>query len=132
MRLARFFPRIVVSALLISVTAGIALAQFGAGIEGTVSDASGALIPNATVELVNNETKQTRTTTTSGEGFYRFSGLAPGRYTVTASAPGFKKQQMDNVTVRAEQTEGLNLQLATGDVTDTVTVTESAGPGVKM
>jgi hypothetical protein len=131
MRLARFFPRIVLSALLIAMVVGIAWAQFGAGIEGTVSDASGALIPKASVELVNNETKQTRTTTTSAEGFYRFSGLAPGRYTVTATAPGFKKQQMDNVSIRAEQTEGLNLQLATGDVTDTVTVTDTAGPDIK-
>ena len=128
MWLSRYVSR--AAALAIAFSAGMIYGQFGAGIEGTVKDSSGALIPNAAVELTNKETKQTRTTKTSSDGFYRFSGLAPGRYAVSAEARGFKKQQVEDFVVRAEQTQGLNFQLAPGEITETVTV-EEALPALK-
>lgn len=120
--------RIILISLFLTISA---YAQFGAGLEGTVTDSSGAVIPKASVQLKNNETGQTRTTTTSGEGFYRFSGLAPGRYTVAAQATGFKKQQFEDVVVKAEQTERLNLLLEPGEVTETVTVTAESSAALR-
>jgi hypothetical protein len=52
-------------------------AQFRAGVQGTISDVNGALVPDARVILKDTETGKTQETTTSGEGFYRIPGLAP-------------------------------------------------------
>jgi hypothetical protein len=105
-----------------------AFGQFRAALQGTVTDATGAVIPNATVTLTSKETAKKQTTTTSADGFYRFVGLAPGAYTVTAQATGFKQQSMENVTVAAEQTQGLDVTLQPGDVAESITVTDTAGP----
>src|SRR5579863_4951672 len=98
-------------------------AQFGASLQGTITDSSGAAIPNAKATLTNNETGQKQTTQTSGQGFYRFTGLAPGRYTLSAESQNFSRGEVQDVTVNAEQTQGVNLTLTPGTVTQTVTVT---------
>ncbi|HEX6126020.1 MAG TPA: carboxypeptidase-like regulatory domain-containing protein, partial [Pyrinomonadaceae bacterium] len=58
-------------------------AQFRAGIQGTVTDNAGSVVPGATVTLTNKETNQTQTTQTSDAGFYRFSALTPGTYSIS-------------------------------------------------
>jgi len=60
---------------------------------GTITDPSGAVVPNATVTLKSTGTGQTRTTTSNNSGAYRFSLLQPGSYTVTATASGFSKAE---------------------------------------
>src|SRR5271154_4845561 len=60
-------------------------------IAGTVTDPSAAVIPNATVTLKGTDTGSTQTTTTNQSGYYRFSQLKPGRYSVTVSQAGFQK-----------------------------------------
>ncbi|HXS95166.1 MAG TPA: carboxypeptidase regulatory-like domain-containing protein [Candidatus Limnocylindrales bacterium] len=107
--------------LLLTCTA--ALAQFNAALQGTVSDPSGAVIPGATVTLTNNETNAKQTMTSSGEGFYRFTGLAPGTYTLSAEAQKFNRQEVKNIAVQAEQTQAANVTLTPGQITQTVTVT---------
>ncbi len=97
-------------------------AQFRGAIEGTVKDTSGAVIPGATLTLTNNETKRTQTLTASGEGFYHFSGLAPGQYSLEASAKGMRKQMVNELTLAAETTSGINITLQTGELTETITV----------
>ena len=62
-------------------------------LQGTVTDPSGGAIANATVALVNAETKTERTTTTGAQGEYRFQFLSPGTYTLTVSATGFARQE---------------------------------------
>jgi hypothetical protein len=103
-------------------------AQFRAGIQGSVLDPSGATVPNTSITLVNNETKQEQTTQSSAEGFYRFSNLAPGSYTVRANATGFKQFEATNVQVRAETIEGLDVNLQTGVQTESVTVSGESLP----
>jgi len=66
------------SAGILCVATSPAIAQFRGAIEGTVMDASGAIIPGAKVNLTNNETRRSQQVLTSGEGFYHFAGLAPG------------------------------------------------------
>ena len=102
------------------------LAQFGASLQGTIGDPSGAVIPNAKVTLTNNETKKKLTANTSGEGFYRFTGLAPGVYSLTAEAPNFAQQETDAIAVQAEQSQGINVTLKPGTVTESVNVTAEA------
>ena len=69
-----------------------AWAQFNAGIQGTVADASGAVIAGAKVTLVNTETGRKSEATASSDGLYRFSSLAPGAYKLTVEREGFKKK----------------------------------------
>lgn len=112
---------------LILLAAVAANAQFRASVQGTVTDATGALVPEATVTLKSKETGRTQEVKTSGEGFYRLSELAPGRYTLTVEKAGFKKSTVEDLAVSAESVQGLDLLLTTGEVSETVTVT-SEGP----
>jgi hypothetical protein len=103
-----------------------ASAQFRAGIQGTITDATGGAIPGVTIVVVNEETGVSQETVTGEAGFYRISGLPPGRYKVTASLSGFKESVVDNMQVGAEEIRGLDLTLEPGGIQETVTVT--AGP----
>jgi hypothetical protein len=106
----------------------VANAQVRAGIQGTVTDNTEAVVADATVTLTNIETNQTQQTTTSDGGFYRFSGLAPGLYNISVEKGGFKKGVVENVKVEAETLEGINLLLEPGGITETVTVTAENAP----
>jgi hypothetical protein len=102
-----------------------ALGQYGASLEGTVADRSGAVISGATVTATNQATGVSRNAVTSESGFYRITGLPPGSYTVEAEAGGFKKNSTPNVPVVAETVNGANVTLQTGSASETVTVTAS-------
>lgn len=101
-----------------------AAAQFRAAIQGSVTDPQGGTVVGATVTLRNNETGRTQQTTTGDEGFYRFAGLPPATYTITVEQTGFNKKTLDNVVIRAEATEGINISLETTGVEAAVTVTD--------
>jgi hypothetical protein len=103
-----------------------AAAQFRAGIQGTVTDASGASVPGATVVVKNEETGVTNETVSGEAGFYRVSGLAPGRYRVAVSLSGFKEGVAEHVNVGAEEVRGLDLKLEAGDIKEAITVTASS------
>ena len=64
---------------------------------GTVTDPSGAAIPNVAVTITNNGTGQTRTTSTGSDGSYRFNLLQPGNYKVSFAAGGFKTGEVASV-----------------------------------
>jgi hypothetical protein len=113
--------------LLLLLVASFALvlparAQFRASIQGTVTDPTGAIIPGATVTLTDNSTNHTVTTTTSGSGVYTFNALPPNQFTLTVTAPGFKKKTLSNVQVLPEQANAVNVTLNLGQTTQTVTV----------
>jgi len=95
-------------------------------IAGTVTDPSGAVIPNATLTLKSNDTGATQTRTTNAQGAYRFSLLAPGTYTVSVTASGFQATQKQ-VTVTVGQAANANLQMGLGSASQTVEVSASAG-----
>jgi hypothetical protein len=110
---------------ILSVMIG-AQAQFRAGIQGTISDTAGALVPDAKVTLRDTETGRLQETTSSAEGFYRISGLSPGRYELAVEKAGYKKSLSQNVTVGAEVVQGLDVILETGEITAVVTISEEA------
>ncbi len=120
--------RTLLCGIFISLLAASASAQFRASVQGSITDPTGAIIPGATVTLTNLETTKTQQTVASDEAFYRFSNLAPGRYSITAEQSGFKKQVLENVVLSGEETQGVNLVLSTGEVAETITVTGTSAP----
>ena len=115
--------RVMVCGLFLLFAIATAQAQFKAGIQGTIKDTSGGLVPEAKVTLTSKETGKTQEATASGEGFYRLSGLAPGKYTITAEKVGYKKKVLEDVEVNAETVQGIDIALEAGEVSATVTVT---------
>jgi hypothetical protein len=118
--------RIMMCGLFLLFVLGTANAQFKAGIQGTVTDSNGGLVPDAKITLAEADTGKTWEATSNDEGFYRISALAPGSYTVTIEKPGYKKSVLEKVTVGAENVQGLNIVLEIGDITASVTITDEA------
>jgi hypothetical protein len=96
------------------------------GIAGTVFDATGAVVGNATVLIHNNGTNAESTLKTDGSGTYKAPQLEPGVYTVTVSSPGFSDQRSSNVTVLVSQVTEFSPHLTTGTATTVVEVTSEA------
>ena len=109
-------------AAMISLVGVSAHAQFRASIQGTVTDPTGALIPNAQVTLTDNATNATQTVASNSDGVYNFAQLAPDHFTITATAAGFTKKVLQNVTIIPEQANSINIQLALGESSTTVNV----------
>jgi hypothetical protein len=95
------------------------------GITGVVTDSSGAVIPNATVTVVGEQTSLTRTTRTNGTGVYQLVNLPIGTYTLTYTAEGFDAQKTQHIAVQAERTATVNAALKVGQITDTEVVEAS-------
>ncbi len=130
-RLITLSARALVCGLFLLLPLVSANAQFRAGIQGTVTDSTGALVPDATVTLTNKETNAKQTTQSSGDGFYRISGLPPGSYSLVIEKSGFKKQSFENVVISAEAAQGIDVMLTTGEVAETVTVTEETAQALE-
>src|SRR5260370_7012029 len=92
-----------VALLTVSIVALTALvqAQYGASLEGTITDKSGAVVGGATVTITNQATGVSRNSVTGDSGFYRITGLPPGRYKVDVDAASFNKTSTPNVDVPA-------------------------------
>ncbi|MGA7927963.1 MAG: carboxypeptidase-like regulatory domain-containing protein, partial [Candidatus Sulfotelmatobacter sp.] len=94
-------------------------------ITGTVSDASGAVLPNVTVNMKNVERGFTNTAKTNSQGAYQFPLLEPGTYTITVTAPSFKTFS-ETTTVSVDATTIVNAKLEVGAAGTTVEVSGEA------
>jgi hypothetical protein len=95
------------------------------GITGTVTDSSGALVADATVTLVGDQTKLTRSQNTNANGGYLFVNLPIGAYTLTFTHAGFQTQTVPAILVQANRTVSLNAELKVGNVSESITVEET-------
>ena len=95
-------------------------------IVGTVTDASGAIIHDASITLTNEGTNARLTTTAGADGGYKFSPVRIGSYTLTTSFQGFQTTTHRNVTVNVGASVLVNFVLKPGEVTEKVEVTDSA------
>ena len=101
----------------------MASAQVDQGsITGVVQDATGAVVPNATVTLVNTDQGITLSTKSTSSGSYTFSPVRIGAYTVTVTAPGFSVTKQENLTVAVGQELQVNIGLKAGSAGEQVTV----------
>ena len=117
---------VVCGCVLLLVCATGASAQFASSIEGTITDSTGAVVPGASVTIVNDATGATQNVTTTGAGYYRFSALPGSTYTVRVSLTGFKTTVQERVVLQAAETKTLNVVLESGQVVEQVTVTGDA------
>jgi len=118
-RMARAFLCLTI---IISAT-GYCFAQATGNIKGSVADPNGGLVAGATVEAVNNQTGEKRSTTTSDAGTYNITNLPVGTYTVTATATGFGPGTAKDVQVSVSFSTEANIALPVGGASATVVVT---------
>src|SRR5271156_1094956 len=100
--------------------------QFTSQIEGTISDPSRAVVPTATVTLVNVDSGVKATAQTNSSGYYRFPTLPAATYTVSVSAPGFKAEEITGIRVETDQIRTVDVRLQVGSATTNVTVNAEA------
>ena len=125
-RFSAFFFVSVLCPCVLSLLAPSAHAQQTlGGITGTVTDISGGAVAGATVSLVGDETKLTRTQTTNPSGSYLFVNLPIGHYTLTFTQPGFQVENVPSILVQANRTVTVNAELKVGNVNQSITVVET-------
>jgi hypothetical protein len=110
-----------VSALL-TVLPSLWSQDFRSTIAGTVTDPAGAAVPGAKVKAVNTQTNAATEVETNESGRYSISFLIPGKYTVTVEASGFKQFVRQNVELQISTSNGLDVKLELGAMTERVTV----------
>jgi outer membrane receptor protein involved in Fe transport len=123
MKSSRFwFITLVFACLIVSAVPLFSQSTTAGDINGVVTDQSGAVIPNAQVTAKNDATGATHATTSNSEGFYRFSLLTPGTYTVTANAPNLQTNNK-KVQVGVGQATTANISMSVATAITTVEVT---------
>ncbi|CDM66845.1 TonB-dependent receptor [Pyrinomonas methylaliphatogenes] len=113
---------------LLLVLGPVALAQSttNGAIGGIVKDPQGAVVPNASITVRNEETNKESTGTSDGEGRFRIVQLQPGNYTVTVNAPGFSTYTQQHVVVEVGRETALDVSLSVSGAQATVVVTSEA------
>jgi hypothetical protein len=104
---------------------GQAISVNGGSIQGTITDASGAVVPGASVTVTGTDTGSVKVLTTDPAGFYSIGPLIPGPYVVNVTAPGFQKLTVTTVVRTGTVTSG-NFRLPVGTSSETVEVNAGA------
>jgi len=115
-------------ALSLSLLAPLAFAQLTTGsLSGTVTDTTGAVIPNARVTLLNEATNDTRDTISNSTGYFTFAAVQPGTYTVSVTAKSFGPWKQTGIVMNSGDTrEASGIQLKVGEASVSVSVTAEA------
>jgi hypothetical protein len=117
----RYFAAVVVLACFLMVFGAFGQSTFGS-FTGTVTDPSGAVIPGATVEVINEGTAATRTVTASSSGVFNVPNLDLGTYKVRISAKGFSTNERSGLQLAANQVIDLPVQLSVGSTAGVIEV----------
>src|SRR5271157_5136539 len=119
--------RIVLGSIFVVLIAALAGAQtFRGAINGTVTDPTGGVVPNAQVKAIDTATSVEHNTTTTSDGQFVFQDLPLGTYKVTVVAGGFAMATTDNVPVTAGQVYSLPIKLGMAKQSTTVEVSAAA------
>lgn len=113
-------------ALLLALSTSKAAAQSNGNLQGTVTDASGAVVPNASVTVTDRSTGIAHTVKTDDAGNYQFSSLPPGTYDLNVSSTGFAASIIQGLVVRVGSTVTSNVTLNVSGTQQTVSVTAAA------
>src|SRR5690242_14460059 len=102
--------------------AGVACAQSFTAIDGRVVDREGGAISGAFVELTNIDTGMTRSVTTAGVGLFSFGQLPPGKYSLTAQAPGFSAKTLQDLQLLVNTAATVTIELSVGPLNEKIAV----------
>src|SRR5580704_192121 len=116
----------ILCAVLLSITCAAAQSSTTGKVVGTVTDASGAIVPKAEVQLVNTDTNAAASSITDDSGGYVFPSVQPGPYKITVKMTGFRTETISNLVVEVDKTSNLGIKLEVGGATDVVEVTAGA------
>ena len=119
----KLFPLL---AALLAFCVSPVLAQTSGSISGEVKDEKQAVVTNATVTVRNVKTNETRTTSTDGDGRYRFTGMKVGDYEISVESTGFAKYVQSGISLVLNQAATVDVSLKAGGVTEVVNVVENA------
>ncbi len=108
--------------LLCAANAAAQTSRVAASLEGTVSDSSRAVIPQATITLLNTLTNRSRTVTTDDQGLFRADQIAVGTYEVRVEHPGFAPYRHPGIVLSLGQTVHLDIVLSLASASEEVTV----------
>jgi Carboxypeptidase regulatory-like domain len=110
--------------LLALLAASVAYSQaVNATLLGTITDASGGVVPNAKVTITEANTGVSRASQTNESGNYTFPDLSPGIYTVSVEETGFKKERRAGVVVEVNSSPRVDMQLQPGSLSESIEVT---------
>lgn len=110
-------------ALLLFAAPGLWAQNVTGTLTGTVSDPSGAVVPNANVTLTNEATRDPRRTVTNTDGYFGFVAVQPGTYTVAVEAQGFNRWEAKGIVMNtADKRTMSNITLKVGAPTETIVV----------
>jgi hypothetical protein len=110
-----------------AVTGKLSLAQMEtATLSGTVMDQSGAVLPDAQVQVTNSDTNTTVATTTNRSGLYVVPALKPGRYRVVVMKEGFKQVSLTDVILSVQDVVSRNFNLQVGAASESISIAASA------
>jgi hypothetical protein len=120
---------VMLAGVVMNISAPVALAQADLGsVAGIVTDASGAVVPNAQVKVTNLDTGAVHNATTNGKGEYNITQLLPATYSLTATAPGFAPAKQNiSVTVGSQNTANIKLAVSGGVTVVNVAADDFAG-----
>ncbi len=123
-----FQARVVLAAVIVISFALSVSAQSTANIDGTVTDASGAVVPNATITVHNVATGEERKIQTDDSGLYHVASLVPGTYRIEVKATGLQTMVASDVILEVGRTVAQNFSLRVASTSETVEI--SAAPPV--
>ncbi len=126
-RIIRLFKQLsLLSALLIAASYTLVAQDASGRVVGTITDRSGAVIPNVHVVVTNAATHVSRETTTDSSGFYQVLAVPIGSYVVSADHAGFNPVTTSSNALEINQSLKIDIRLEVGAKTETVTVIDSA------
>src|SRR5262249_47346495 len=100
--------------------------EYRATLTGRVTDAQGAVIPNARLTVVSESTGAKSETISGTDGVYTVPFLPPGQYSVTAEGPGFKRYVREGLQLSTGERVGVDIQMEVGQTAESVTITAEA------
>jgi hypothetical protein len=127
-RIVLFFRALSLLTICLAVTS--VHAQYRTSIQGVVTDATGAVVPGATITLTNPATNGKQVRVSNEAGVYNFNALPAAPYKLEVEKTGFQKKVLDNLVLIPEQANAVDIELAVGSESQTVTVDASVTPAI--
>jgi len=127
----RLLPVLIQTFVLLLFVSSVFAQETTGGLQGTVKDPSGAVVPNAQVVLTSNILTGNKTVNTDSSGYYRFANLPPGAYLETITAKGFRTTKREGLVIEVGHLPTVDITMEVGG-TETVVEVSGATPAIDV